>query len=131
MASHCIPFPKIEYGWLFNIERQALQCLSKSLNIETKTLTSLNSFQIINIIFDKYTLYNIPGYNDISFKVFVSEYDVVIFELNNNGKYSLQDFIIPTLTINNYDRVSYLENSLLIKRKSDIFLIGETINKIF
>ena len=118
----------MEYHWMYNIERQALQCLSKSLYIET--LTSLNREEIIGKIFSKYILYTTSGYNNISFKVFVSEHDVIVFELNTNGKYSLHDFTIPTLTISNYDRVSYLDNSVLIKRKKDIFLISETISTI-
>ncbi len=110
-------------NWLYNIDRQALIHLCRSLYIESPGAQS--SKDIIANLLSKYSLYNI-----FSFKVFISQYDVVIFELNDNGKYSYQDFIIPTLTINNYERVSHLDNFILVKTKENVFFIGKFIEKL-
>ena len=115
-------------NWLYNIDRQALIHLCRRLYIESPGAQS--SKDIITNLLSKYSLYNIPSNDNISFKVFISQYDVVIFELNDNGKYSYQDFIIPTLTINNYERVSHLDNFILVKTKENVFLIGKSIEKL-
>lgn len=69
-------------------------------------------------------------YSIASFKIFISKNDVIFFELNDNGKYSYQDFIIPVLSLRNYERVSFLQDTILIKMKQDVFIANNSITKI-
>ena len=117
-----------ENTWLSKLSRKEMQHLAKSLFVEG--YTPFSNKEIVEYILSVYKLVEIPGHNNLSFKVFIGDLDVVVFELDRDGRYTFHDFAIPTLTIEDYDNVSYDKNIIIIKRKNNVFVINNYITKI-
>lgn len=114
--------------WLTSLSRESLQCLANSLSIDG--YMHFSNREIIDYILSVYKLWEIPGHSNLYFKVFIGENDIILFELENNISHNKYDFTIPSLTINDYDNVSYGKNIMIVKRKNNLFVINNYITKI-
>jgi len=93
-------------------------------------LSNEESILLSNIIelscIDKYRIHHTPGINGISYKIFVSDKDGIVFEFKDNKIHSY----IPSLVVEDYDKVLFPppnNTTMVFKKNGKLYIINKYI----
>jgi hypothetical protein len=108
---------------LNNLSRKNLLLLAKGLYFVG--IEDLTKETIIGFIYEIYDIHKLPAKVGPPFYIFVNDSDVIVFQFNNNSV--KHEFQIPVLDVHNYDKVNFVNESIIIKKGKKSYIINDII----